>query len=112
MAARFAFLALLVRRHGPLDDDTERALGPPDYSFMDEQTRRLWTDLRGGDRITKPKPTWKAYHDHVEFRNLIAHGAVWGDSEARRVARRSVLAAHGLLLRMDETMLSLDAEPD
>jgi len=77
---------------------------------MEEGTRRLWTELTGGDRITKPKPTWKAYHDHVEFRNLIAHGAVWGDTEGGRVARRSVFAAHALLLRMDETLLRLDAE--
>jgi len=79
---------------------------------MEECTRRLWTDLTGGDEITKPQPIWMAYHDHIEFRNLIAHGVVWGDSESGRVARGSVLAAYGLLLRMDETMLQLDAGPD
>jgi len=59
MGARFAFLQLLHRRHGELDDDVERDLGPPDYSFMDERTRRRWTDLTGGDSVTTPKETRK-----------------------------------------------------
>lgn len=114
MGARLAFTQLLVRRYGPLDDEgMERELGPPDYSFMEEATRRLWTDLTGGDSLTRPRnDTWANYHKHVEFRNRIAHGDAWGDSNGGRDARASMLAVHAFMHRLSATMERFDAEPD
>jgi hypothetical protein len=77
---------------------------------MEEGTRRLWTDLTGGDSVSKPKETWKPYHAHVEFRNRIAHGVQWGDLNGGSDARASVLAAHGFILRLSATMEPLEAE--
>jgi hypothetical protein len=110
MAARSAFVALLYRRHGPLDDAMVREHGPPHYSFLDEETRRLWTDLTGGDSVTKPKEIWKPYAAHVEFRNQIAHGQRWGDGNGGRDALGSVLAAHGFMHRMSATLERIRAE--
>ena len=53
---------------------------------MEEDTRRLWTALTGGDSGTTPKQTGKPYHRHVEFRNQIAHGTRWGDGNGGRDA--------------------------
>jgi hypothetical protein len=110
MGARFAFIALLYRRHGPLDDDMVRELGPPDYSFMRPDTRRLWTELTDGDSVTKPQETWKHYVAHIQFRNRVAHGVQWGDLNGGWDARASVLAAHGFILRLSATMEPLEAE--
>jgi hypothetical protein len=111
MGARFAFRQLLHRRHGPLDDAMERELGPPDYSFMEEGTRRLWTDLTGGDSLTRPRnETWRRYQAHVVFRNRIAHGSTWGDSNGGQDARASVLAVNGFMLRLSSTLEPFDAE--
>lgn len=110
MAARSAFMVLLVRRHGPMDDAKERQFGPPDYSFMAEATRRLWTGLTGGDSLTTPKETWKPYHAHVEFRNQIAHGVRWGDGNGGRDAYHSVLAAYAFMHRLSATMEPIEAD--
>jgi hypothetical protein len=59
-----AFTSLLVRRQGPVDDVTVREL-LPDLSFME--------------------PAGLAdYHQHVEYRNAIAHGKMWGDAAGWR----------------------------
>jgi hypothetical protein len=44
MGALDAFTSLLVRNEGPVNDAILRAR-LPDLSFMEEQTRRLWTHL-------------------------------------------------------------------
>lgn len=100
-----AFTSLLVRRCGPFDDKTFREQ-VPDLSFMDEGTRRLWTQLTGGHRVTRPKdpPVWKQYVAHVEYRNLIAHGQTWGDA----AGFASVVAAGQFILRIDEQMREVD----
>jgi hypothetical protein len=63
MGARNAFTSLLVRRDGPVDDDFLRDV-LRDVSFMEEATRRLWTELTGGRSVTKSKdpPVWANYH--------------------------------------------------
>lgn len=105
MGALNAFTALLVRRDGPVDDATLRRV-LPDVSFMEEDTRRLWTELTGGHRVTRPKdpPVWPNYHRHVEYRNAIAHGNAWGD----RAGAQSVRAAGAFILRLDAQMRELD----
>ena len=85
-----------------MTDAQLRAL--PDVSFMAEDTRRLWTQLVGGKSV-KPRdpPVWKAYQQHVEYRNRIAHGDLWGDSvgfwlrRGRRRLRHAARRAHASL---------------
>jgi hypothetical protein len=104
-----AFTSLLVRRDGEIDDKTFRER-VPDLSFMDVGTRRLWTELTG-HRVTRPRdpPVWKQYVEHVEYRNLIAHGQTWGDSGGYA----SVVAAGQFILRLDDQMRQVDeADPD
>ena len=105
MGALNAFTSLLVRRDGPVDDAILRST-LPDVSFMEEGTRRLWTELTGHS-VTKPKqpPMWANYARHVEYRNEIAHGTAWGDS----IGRQSVEAAGALILRLDDDMREVDA---
>ena len=69
---------------------------------MEEDTRRLWTELTG-HRVTRPKdpPVWANYHHHVEYRNDIAHGNAWGDT----AGRQSVEASGAFILRLDEQVL-------
>jgi hypothetical protein len=104
MGARNAFTSLLVFRDGPVDDAMLRGL-VPDLSFMKEETRKLWTDLTG-QRVTRPRdpPIWRDYHRHVEYRNAIAHGKMWGDS----AGWQSVAAAGAFLARLDEQMREVD----
>ena len=105
MGALNAFTSLLVRRDGPVDDAILRST-LPDVSFMEEGTRRLWTELTGHS-VTKPKqpPMWANYARHVEYHNEIAHGTAWGDS----IGRQSVEAAGALILRLDDDMREVDA---
>jgi hypothetical protein len=110
MGAWNAFTSLLVRRYGEIDDKTFREQ-VPDLSFMDEGTRRLWTELTGGYRVTRPKdpPVWKRYVEHVEYRNQVAHGQTWGDTSGYA----SVVAAGQFIVRLDEQMREVDeAAPD
>jgi hypothetical protein len=113
MGARHAFISLLVRRDGPLEDgDVDRIV--PDFSFMDEGTRRLWTELTGESVTGPPREVWKAYHRHVERRNRIAHGLAWGDANGGQDACDSWVAAGAFIGRLDAMMERLDAqeEPD
>jgi hypothetical protein len=105
MGALNAFTSLLVRRDGPVDDAILRSL-LPDVSFMEQTTRRLWTQLTGGQSVTKPKepPVWANYHRHVEYRNAIAHGTMWGDS----AGTQCVEAAGAFILRLDSQMQEVD----
>lgn len=110
MGAWNAFTSLLVRRFGPIDDKIFRER-VPDLSFMEEGTRRLWTELTGGHRVTRPRdpPVWANYHAHVEYRNAIAHGTTWGDTGGYG----SVVAAGEFILRLDDQMRQVDeADPD
>lgn len=110
MGALDAFTSLLVRAEGPVDDAILRAR-LPDLSFMEEETRRLWTLLTGGHRVTRPQepPVWANYHRHVEYRNSIAHGKTWGDT----AGYASVVAAGRFILRLDDQMRQVDeADPD
>jgi hypothetical protein len=109
MGALNAFTALLVRRDGPVEDASLREL-LPDVSFMNEDTRKLWTELTGRS-VTKPKdpPVWANYHHHVEYRNAIAHGTMWGDS----AGWQCVAAAGQFILRLDDHMHAVEAaDPD
>jgi hypothetical protein len=109
MGARNAFIRLLFLRDGPIEDDAAFRRIVPDVSFMEEDTRRLWTELTG-DRVTAaPKDVWKAYHGHVEFRNRIAHGLSWGDDDRGQHAWGSWAAAGAFIARLDETMERVDA---
>lgn len=104
MGARMAFIGLLWHdQEAPVTDAQLRAL--PDVSFMAEDTRRLWTQLVGGKSV-KPRdpPVWKAYQQHVEYRNRIAHGDLWGDS----VGFGCVVAAGAFVMRLDEHMQAFD----
>lgn len=105
MGALNAFTTLLARRDGEVNDAILREL-LPDVSFMEENTRRLWTELTG-QRVTRPKdpPVWANYHAHVEYRNRIAHGTAWGDS----AGWASVAAAGQFILRLDEQMQAVDS---
>jgi hypothetical protein len=106
-----AFTSLLVRRHGEIHDAFfKRAV--PDLSFMEEGTRRLWTELTGERVTSEPKDVWRAYHAHVEFRNRIAHGRAWGDSNGGRDAHASLVAAGMFMARLDDTMARVDAQDD
>lgn len=110
MGALDAFTSLLVRNEGPVDDEILRAR-LPDLSFMAEETRRLWTQLTGGHRVTRPKdpPVWASYHRHVEYRNAIAHGKTWGDT----AGFAAVAAAGQFILRLDDQMRQVDeSDPD
>jgi hypothetical protein len=110
MGAWSAFTSLLVRRDGEITDAEFRER-VPDLSFMEERTRRLWTELTGGHRVTRPKDTgvWADYHFHVEYRNAIAHGNTWGDT----AGYASVAAAGKFILRLDDQMRQVDeADPD
>lgn len=108
MGARNAFTTLLVRRDGPINDAIFKAR-VPDVSFMEEGTRRLWTELTGESVTAAPKNVWKAYHRHVEMRNAIAHGLAWGDADGGRWAWGSWVAAGAFIARLDETMERVDA---
>jgi hypothetical protein len=88
MGARHAFISLIARAHGPLEDDALKAY-VPDVSFMEEATRREWTRLSGGHGVTADKEIWKPCHAHVEMRNRITHGPAWGDSNGGEDARAS-----------------------
>jgi hypothetical protein len=105
MGARIAFTTMLVRRDGPVTDEILNEV-LPDGSFMEEGTRRLWTELSGGHRVTRPRdpPVWANYHRHVEYRNQIAHGLLWGDS----AGWQSVAAAGQFILRLDAQMQEVD----
>jgi hypothetical protein len=110
MGALDAFTSLLVRNEGPVNDAILRAR-LPDLSFIEEQTRRLWTQLTVGHSVTRPKdpPVWASYHRHVEYRNAIAHGKTWGDT----AGFGSVVAAGQFILRLDQQMRQVDeADPD
>jgi hypothetical protein len=105
MGARHAFIRLLFHeQQAQVTDDQLAAL--PDVSFMEEDTRRLWTRL-SGHRVTRPKapPVWKKYHWHVECRNKIAHGDMWGDA----VGYDCVVAAGAFIMRLDVQMAAFDA---
>jgi hypothetical protein len=54
MGARNAFIALLVRHHGPVDDAFIES-EVPDFSFMKVGTRRLWTALTEESVTAEPK---------------------------------------------------------
>jgi hypothetical protein len=113
MGARNAFIRLLVLRDGEVEDDTAFRRLVPDVSFMEPDTRRLWTELTGDSVTAAPKEVWKAYHHHVERRNLIAHGLAWGDDDGGRVAWGSWTAAGAFIARLDEAMERVDAaHPD
>jgi hypothetical protein len=105
MGTRNAFTSLLVRRDGPVDDERLRSM-LPDVSFMEEGTRRLWTELTGGHSVTRPRqpPVWANYHRHVEYRNAIAHGTMWGDS----AGKHCVEAAGAFIVRLDSQMHEVD----
>jgi hypothetical protein len=106
MGARNAFISMLVRRHGPLDDVALKQLLPASLTFLQEDARRLWTDLTGGQRVTQPKdpPVWIASTQHVEYRNKIAHGDRWGDSAGWDCAA----AAGAFLMRRAQQMHDVD----
>lgn len=108
MGARNAFLALLVRHHGPVDDAFVES-EVPDFSFMKEGTRRLWTVLTGESVTIEPRAVWQNYHAHVERRNRIAHGLAWGDANGGRDAHDSWSAAGAFIARLDSTMQRVDA---
>jgi hypothetical protein len=110
MGARNAFTVLLVRRDGPMDDDAAVDRAVPDFSFMEEGTRRLWTELTGESVTGSPKDVWKAYHEHVERRNRVAHGLEWGDRNGGDDAYRSWVAAGAFIARLDATMERVDAQ--
>jgi hypothetical protein len=104
MGVRNAFIRLLD--HDQQDEVTDEQLAAlPDVSFMEEETRRLWTRL-SGYRVTRPKnpPVWSRYHWHVERRNEIAHGDRWGDD----VGYDCVVAAGAFIMRLDEQMAAFD----
>ena len=107
LRARDAFIGLIAQVLTPVNPVLDLL---PDVSFMDRRTRDLWQEL-AGDKITEPKDVWKPYHEHVEFRNLIAHGNTWGDEPADgRVggrAVRSVAAARAFVDRIDGTLVKL-----
>jgi hypothetical protein len=109
MGARNAFTSLLVRRDGPVDDAMMKRL-VPDFSYMEQATRRLWTELTGDSVTCEPKDVWKAYHAHVERRNLIAHGLAWGDANGGGDAYRSWAAAGAFIARLNATMERVDAD--
>jgi hypothetical protein len=109
MGSRNAFIRLLALRHGlPVEDKTIKQL-VPDMSFMDEGTRRLWTELTGGHSVTADKAIWKPYHEHVERRNRIAHGIEWGDANGGQDAMRSWRAAGAFIHELDRAMAAVDA---
>jgi hypothetical protein len=107
MGAWNAFTSLLVRRHGEIDDAFFKRT-VPDLSFMEQGTRRLWTELTGESVTGEPRDIWKAYHAHVEYRNRIAHGRAWGDSNAHASWR----AAGEFIARLDGTMARVDAQDE
>ena len=104
MGARNAFITLLVRRDGPIEDDAAFRRIVPDVSFMEKDTRRLWTELTGDSVTAAPKAVWTAYQGHVELRNRIAHGLAWGDADGGRQAWGSWVAAGAFIARLDDTM--------
>jgi hypothetical protein len=66
-----------------------------------------------GESVTgEPKNVWRAHVAHVEFRNRIAHGAAWGDSQRRSERPRIVGAAGAFIARLDDTMARVDARDD
>ena len=97
MAAYDAFV-LLIGREVILPVDPVLDL-VPDVSFMDRRTRTFWHRLTG-TKLTEPRGVWRAYHEHVERRNLVAHGQAWGDAHGGKGARDSVAAARAFMERM------------
>jgi hypothetical protein len=73
-SVEFAF-TILFFLNVPRSGETMRAL-LPDRTFMNRATRTLWNDLTYDD-ITEPRSEWKAYHEHIERRNKVAHGNVF-----------------------------------
>lgn len=108
MGARNAFTSLLVRRDGHVDDAIMKRC-VPGFSFIEEDTRRLWTSLTGDSVTCAPKDVWKAYDAHVVRRNRIAHGLAWGDANGGRDAFDSWSAAGAFIGRLDATMKRGDA---
>lgn len=104
MGVRNAFIRLLFEDQ-QCEVTDEQLAGLPDASFMSEDTRRLWTRL-SGHRVTRPKdpPVWRNYHRHVEYRNKIAHGDMWGDD----VGYACVAAAGAFIMRLDQQMAAFD----
>ena len=97
MAAYDAFIALIGQKVMlPVDPVLDLV---PDLSFMDKRTRDFWHHLTNR-KITEPKEVWKPYHEHVERRNLVAHGQMWGDQNGGQDARDSVAAAKAFMNRM------------
>jgi hypothetical protein len=86
LKAEVAFL-VLFSLNTPRSTDVLMDL-VPDRSFMDKRTRALWTELTG-DSLTANKPRWKSYKEHVERRNVAAHGAgLLGGVRAPRITRQ------------------------
>jgi len=77
-------------------------------SFMEEATRRRWTELTGGHSVTANKDVWKPYHAHVERRNRVAHGIEWGDADGGRAALSSWISAGAFIRELDATMVAVD----
>ena len=98
MAASQAFTSLIAREIiTPVNPVLELV---PDFSFMDRRTRNFWLHLTG-TKITEPADVWKPYHEHVERRNLVAHGQVWGDGDGGQGARESIAAVSAFMQRME-----------
>ena len=90
-SVEFAFMILFFL-NVPRSGETMRAL-LPDRTFMDRATRTLWTDLTYDD-ITKPADEWKAYHQHIERRNKVAHGgAVFSSDPSEDVTEEEAKAS-------------------
>lgn len=98
MAAWDAFTGLIARKIGTPVDDAVLGL-VPDMSFMNRRTQAFWEWLTG-KKITEPSEVWKAYREHVERRNRVAHGREWPDANHGQDARDSVAAARAFMDRM------------
>jgi hypothetical protein len=103
--AQFAFetrvelaFYVLFGIHLPRSEETLWKL-LPDRTFMQKGSRMLWTELTGDD-ICEPRAEWRAYHKHVERRNVLAHGGMLGLRDepcTRRDAKASVIAVRTLM---------------
>ena len=66
---------------------------------MNRRTQAFWEWLTG-KKITEPSEVWKAYREHVERRNRVAHGREWPDANHGQDARDSVAAARAFMDRI------------
>jgi hypothetical protein len=80
----------------------------PGFSFRDKRARQLWTALTDHD-VTDPDEIWKPYRGHLDRRNRVAHGSLWGDANDGRDARGSVAAVEGFIAQLDSVMRRFDS---